>query len=61
MKKIIVKITLRVEVNTDEPKSVIEDRFKCVDFNSLASYDLECSLDELGEVENVELEDVVAE
>ena len=57
----IVIITLEVTVNTDEPKSVIEDRFKCVDFNSLASYDLECALDEFGEVENVELEDVVAE
>ena len=57
----IVKITLSVEVNTDEQKSVIEDRFKCVDFDSLASYDLDCSLDELGEVESVELEDVVAQ
>lgn len=57
----IVKITLEVTVNTDEPKSVIEDRFKCVDFNSLVAYDLECSLDELGEVEYVELDDIVAE
>ena len=57
----IVKITLSVEVNTDEEKSVIEDRFKCVDFDSLAGYDLECALDEFGEVESVELEDVVAE
>jgi len=57
----VVKITLEVTVNTDEPKSVIEDRFKGVDYDSLICDVLECSLDELGEVEYVELNDVEGE
>ncbi len=56
-----VKVTLEIEINTDEPKSVIEDRISSCDWDSLVSEEMEFALDEFGEVESVELDEVTAE
>jgi len=53
-----LKLTLEIEVDTEEQASVIEDRLKCVDYDSVLSDSIEYALDEFGEVENVELYDV---
>ena len=56
----VVKITVNVEIDTDEEKSVIVDRLRSCDYSSLMDYDLDYALDELGEVESIELDTVEA-
>lgn len=56
-----VKVTLEIEINTDEPKNVIEDRISSCDWDSLVSEEVKFALDEFGEVESVELDEVTAE
>ena len=55
-----VKLVLNISVNTDEEKSVIEDRLNGCDFDSLVREELEFVLDEFGEIDNIEIEEVTA-
>ena len=56
-----VKVTLEIEINTDEPKKAIEHRISSCDWDSLVSEEVEFALDEFGVVESVELDEVTAE
>lgn len=56
-----VKVTLEIEINTDEPKSAIEHRISSCDWDSFVSEEVEFALDEFGVVESVELDEVTAE
>ena len=56
-----VRVTLDLEIDASGlAASNIEDRLKCVDYDSVLSDSFDYALDEFGEVENVELYDVEA-
>lgn len=56
----IVKLMLNIEINTDEPKSVIEDRLGICDYDSFIRDEVNYALDEFGEVKNIEMESIEA-
>lgn len=51
---------LNIEINTDEPKSVIEDRLGICDYDSFIRDEVNYALDEFGEVKNIEMESIEA-
>lgn len=55
-----IKLVLNIDIDTDEPKSVIEDRLGCCDYDSFIRDEIEYALDEFGEVENIEMDSIEA-
>lgn len=55
-----IKLTLNIDIDTEESKSAIADRLKCVDYGSVLTDDIDYALDEFGEVDGIEMDDIEA-
>ena len=55
-----VKLVLNIDIDTDETKSVIEDRLGCCDYDSFIRDEVNYALDEFGEVKNIEMDSIEA-
>jgi hypothetical protein len=55
-----IKLVLKITIDTDLPKSAIEDRLGCCDYDSFIRDEIEYTLDEFGEVEDIEMDSIEA-
>lgn len=55
-----VKLVLNIDIDTDETKSVIEDRLGCCDYDSFIRDEVNYALDEFGEVKDIEMDSIEA-
>ena len=55
-----VKLVLNIDIDTDETKSVIEDRLGCCDYDSFIRDEVNYALDEFGKVKDIEMDSIEA-
>ena len=55
-----VKLVLNIDIDTDETKSVIEDRLGICDYDSFIRDEVNYALDEFGEVKDIEMDSIEA-
>ena len=51
----VIRINLEVEVDTDETRNLVQDRFGFVDYYATLKGVLDDALDEFGEVEDIDV------